>query len=139
MEVLLMDIVAVEALLRNCIKERRAEGVAVRNGYMTQLLGRNAEDGLYWDPLHPQRALCLIGATKSESRPSAARFLGISMEGVRDLEHGFEGWRMAPQVDQNGPFFKLGRQLGLELEAEMLLELDMAHVEAVEAEQAVKE
>lgn len=138
MEVLLMDI-AVEALLRNCIKERRAEGIAVRNDPMTRLLGRDAEEGLYWDPRHPQRTLCLIGATKSESRREAATLLGISMAEARDLEHGFEDWRMATEVDRNGPFFKLGRQLGQELEAEMLLELDTAHVEAVEAEQAVKE
>ena len=94
MEVLLMDI-AVEALLRNCIKERRAEGIAVRNDPMTRLLGRDAEEGLYWDPRHPQRTLCLIGATKSESRREAATLLGISMAEARDLEHGFEDWRMA--------------------------------------------
>lgn len=102
--------------LLKLIQEHQEAGIPVRNKIMAERFGgeRGYPSALNVDD--DPGPVCLRGLLPAGGDQHRAYFLGIDEEELRNMEAGFEAWANNPDFDHESPFYKLGREIGDELE-----------------------
>lgn len=98
------------------IAEHQAAGGTVRNQLMADRFGGVRGSG--WMRRMPS-CVCLLGLygdIHMNVEVMAKAALDISFIEARNLESGFEGWTPGEDIRLDHPLYKLGREIGLELE-----------------------